>query len=545
MEQNQTDVQKMYEDYRKRMSAYPPQDNRFLPSLIPVETFPVENEAAQQEALLHSPQMQSFAAYRKRAKDDLLNPSYHFYAPNGRLNDPNGLCYWNGCYHLFYQVFAEPDMRPHWGHMYSEDMVHWKDLPLALYPDDRSYSPWSGNTLVEEDRVIAMYHGRWAGNCIAISSDPLLLNWAQSAANPVIPLLPDRAENNNRPYDVFDPCIWKEEDGYYSLSGIYYGPHEKRGRGIHNRMVEHLFHSKDLEHWVYMGELAPSGFPQMPEGNDGACPYFLPLGNRYVLFFFSHKSGAYAIWGDYDKQTHRFVPDRIHQFNFGPVGCSSYQAPCAMVDGKGGVYLVFNTTDRDRTLPRQGVMSLMYHVTLAEDNQLRIAPVEQVSSLHGELFQFEQMPLPMFEEQLLDVRGRALDLQFQFQKGDASAIKIQVLKSADGREHTDIVLHMPCIGHRPERYFLTIDSTNSSLKSSVLSRMPESTQIDLGQDEELLDVRILLDRCTLEVFVNNRVVLMQMVYPALPDSDHISITAMGGNATLENAKIWNMKSIYE
>ena len=326
--------------------------------------------------------MAAFAAYRDQAKDDPYNPSYHFYSPCGRLNDPNGLCFWNGHYHLFYQVFAEPDLRPHWGHIYSDDLVHWKDLPLALYPDDRSYAAWSGNTVVEEGRDIAMYHGRWAGNCIATSSDPLLLNWKQSKHNPVIPLLPDRATNGGKPYNVFDPCIWKEGNDYYSLSGIYYGEYETRGKGLHNQMVEHLFHSKDLENWTYMGELAPGGFPQMPMGNDGACPYFLPLGNRYVLFLFSHKSGAYAIWGDYDQITHRFTPDRLHQFNFGPVGCSSYQAPCAMSDGNGGVYLIFNTTDGNKSLPRQGVMSVMYHVTLGDDDQLRISPVESLDCLH-------------------------------------------------------------------------------------------------------------------------------------------------------------------
>ena len=64
----------------------------------------------------------------------------------------------------------------HWGHAVSDDMIHWKDLPLAIYPDIE-YAVFSGSSLVEEDRVIAMYHGFGIGNMIATSSDPLLLNW--------------------------------------------------------------------------------------------------------------------------------------------------------------------------------------------------------------------------------------------------------------------------------------------------------------------------------------------------------------------------------
>ena len=63
-----------------------------------------------------------------------------------------------------------------WGHAVSEDLVRWKDLPIALYPD-QEHDCFSGQTLVEDDRVIAIYHGTRAGNAVATASDPLLVDW--------------------------------------------------------------------------------------------------------------------------------------------------------------------------------------------------------------------------------------------------------------------------------------------------------------------------------------------------------------------------------
>lgn len=514
----------------------------FRPSSVPFESYPDSDEKTQLEALRHSQQLAAYAAYRARVKDHPYNPSYHFYAPDGMINDPNGLCFWQGKCHLFYQAYPPADSRQHWGHLYSEDMVHWKDLPLAIYPD-QEYAVFSGSALAEEDRVIAMYHGRWIGNMIATSHDPLLLNWEKNPANPVIPILPDQSESKGRPYAIFDPFLWKEDSGYYALSGCFYGELEERGKNHHNIMVEHLFHSQDLTHWTYMGELAPGGFPQIERGNDGACPYFWPLGRRHVLFTFSHESGPFAFIGDLDPITHRFTPDRMHRFNFGPVGCSSYQAPCATPDGKGGVYLIFNTKDAYADLERKGAMSMMYHVTLGEDDQLRIRPVDAVDSLHGDGCALSSVHLSAFKEKLMPIRGRALDIQMQIARAGARAIRISVLQSADKREHTDVILHMPT-AHRPQIGYLTVDTANASLRTDIQSRIPETTKFDLAEDEPL-NVRILLDKCMLEVFVNDRVVLMQMMYPTLEDSDHVSVTAVGGDADIQSARIYQMNTIYE
>ena len=79
----------------------------------------------------------------RRAKaDDPHRPRFHFVNPEYALNDPNGLCLWQGCWHLFYQARPPEDPRQHWGHAVSPNLIHWRDLPYAIGPgpEDKSYS---------------------------------------------------------------------------------------------------------------------------------------------------------------------------------------------------------------------------------------------------------------------------------------------------------------------------------------------------------------------------------------------------------------------
>ena len=114
-------------------------------------------------------------ARREELASDPYRPLYH-YSAFTNFGDANGFCQWQGKYHLFYQFGPEGAGRVHWGHCYSEDLIHWHDLPVALYPDTELHC-FSGQVVVEEDRVAAIYHGKKSGNAIATASDPLLLNW--------------------------------------------------------------------------------------------------------------------------------------------------------------------------------------------------------------------------------------------------------------------------------------------------------------------------------------------------------------------------------
>ncbi|MBK7478774.1 MAG: hypothetical protein IPI69_02955 [Bacteroidales bacterium] len=78
----------------------------------------------QEKQLEENPLIIRMIESRKKLSTDKYRPLYYYVNPEGNLNDPNGLCYWNGYWHLFYQAYPPKDTRQHWGHAISKDLVH-------------------------------------------------------------------------------------------------------------------------------------------------------------------------------------------------------------------------------------------------------------------------------------------------------------------------------------------------------------------------------------------------------------------------------------
>ena len=393
-------------------------------SKVPKRTYS-STLAEQQQELKSDGLMSRFAASRRQLSSDRYRPLYHYVNPEGNLNDPNGLCYWQGRYHLFYQAYPPEDPRQHWGHAVSDDLVHWSDLPLAVYPDPEE-ACYSGSTLVEDDRVIAIYYGRGHGNIVAVSSDPLLLNW-QKLPGPGIPMV--EPDDDGLPYRVYDPCIWREDDGYYSLSGSYW-----KGEFFRDcRMVQHLFFSQDLSRWTYLGPLTEEDVFTGP-GEDAAVPYFWPIGDKHILVFASHQRGAQYLLGDYDRVHHKFRPHDHGRFSFGSMKNGSIHAPSATPDGRGGIYVIYNM---NRGRPTEGwsdIMSLPRILTLGEDGALRQAPVTALESLRNEHRSLGETAIPANDEIVLDgIQGSSLELDLEIDLQDAREVCLTVLRSPRSR----------------------------------------------------------------------------------------------------------------
>ena len=132
--------------------------------------------------------------------EDYYRPAYHFTPPRQWMNDPNGLVYYKGTYHLFYQYHPQGNTwgPMHWGHATSTDLFNWQDQPIALYPND-SGTIFSGSAVADiqntagfkrgtEDPLVAIYtlNAKRQHQSLAYSTDGGK-NWNQYAGNPVLP----------------------------------------------------------------------------------------------------------------------------------------------------------------------------------------------------------------------------------------------------------------------------------------------------------------------------------------------------------------------
>jgi len=501
-------------------------------SRVPKFTF--ADTLEQQEAQLRTnPLMERFVRSRRELAGDRYRPIYHYVNPEGSLNDGNGLCFWKGRWHLFYQAYPPEDTRQHWGHAVSDDLIHWRDLPYAIYPHPERKC-YSGSALVEEGRVIAMYHGTEVGNMVAVSSDPLLLNWEKVTGKAVIPM--KSPDGSPLPYQVYDPCIWKKEGMYYSLSGGHLpGPGGKRTR------ANFLFRSKDLARWEYLHPFVEDDRFSLV-GDDGACPYFWPIGERHILLFTSHMSGPQYLLGDYDKQRDKFVATAHGDFNFGAMKPAGVHAPTAAPDGKGGVIVIFNMNPGKRTKGWNQIMSLPRRLTLLAKDELATEPAGDIESLRYDHRHVGTTKLTANQEIVLEnIRGSAMEIIAEIEPRKAPMIEMNVLRSPNREEFTRIMFFRNR-GYRGNS-IISIDSSRSSVLADVLSRAPETGPVSIGPDEPLR-MRVFIDKSVVEVFVNGKQCVALRVYPGREDSTGVSLRSQGQDAVLKSLDAWQMRNIY-
>lgn len=526
----------------------PTQDSAHSDYTSPVPRFLfADTQEEQEKQLARNPLLERFRRSRAQLAKDPHHPIFHFTSPENRLNDPNGLSYWNGKWHMFYQGYPPEHPRQHWGHAISDDLIHWRDLPYAIYPGPER-ACYSGTVYIdhETNRAIALYHGTKAGTMCATSSDPLLLNWRKVTGGAVIPY-PKPGEPKPK-YNIFDPCIWKKDGWYYALTAGPKGGMQFRSMYLHR--------SKDLVTWEHLHEFLENDRFSLA-GDDGACPYFWPIGTgenqKHILCHFSHMSGGKYMLGSYDTRRDKFVVDAGGDFNFGACGPCGLHAPSAYPDGRGGVNVIFNVNEGKPTRGWNRTMSLPRKLTLRANglfNLLNVEPAGDVESLRGKHVHIGKMPIPANKEIVLEnVHGNSLELMAEFAPRKGQTIELNILRSPDGEEVTRIQCFrdrgMRIIGNRvPPPTVVSIDSSRASTASDVLGRPPETANVDMPRKEPL-QLRVFIDRSIVEVFINGRQCVTARVYPSRNDSVGVSLRAQGKDAELVFLDAWQMKSIYE
>ncbi|TPV50116.1 glycoside hydrolase family 32 protein [Pseudarthrobacter phenanthrenivorans] len=496
-----------------------------------------------------------------RAEADPLRPRFHFVSPAGWLNDPNGVCQWNGVYHLFYQYNPEGAFhhRIQWGHATSMDLVTWTDQPVALEPSPGPDADgcWSGVLVDDGGTPTLVYSGRLDGRelpCVAVGSGDLS-TWTKAPENPVITAPPAGVDITA----YRDHCVWREGSRWRQLvgSGI-------RGRGG----TAFLYESADLRSWDYVGPLLIGDASQGdPAGTDwtgtmwecvdlfragaGSLGSVPAEGSPDVLVFSAWNDGdtRHPLYWTGRYAGDSFEPSALHRLDYGG---RYFYAPQSFLDGAGR-RIMFGWLQEGRSDAAMveagwsGVMSLPRVVTVAGDGTLAFAPVPGLAALRR-----NHVGLParvLVGSGLLDtgVLGNQLDLELDVQLEPGAVLRLGVLGSADGAEETVIELSRAQGGAAggEGQCVLRLDRTRSSLAPAgggeAAVDVEEKSGPVLLRDGEV-HLRVLVDRSAVEIFANGKP-LTARVYPTL-GGGRVTLSAPEGTVRLLGFDAWTMADIW-
>ncbi len=277
---------------------------------------------------------------------DGFRPLAHFTAETGWINDPLGLTYHGGRYHLFFQFVpnrVEWNYTCHWGHAVGDDLVSWTQRPTALSPGGDDGGVWSGSIVRESDRaratgaadgaagetvgtqlyytsVSAETRGFGRGRVrVATPEDETWEVWHKGA---FVADLPDDIEASEfrDPHVLHDGTTWRMILGGGLTDGT---------------AVAWTWTSPDRLTWTYAGELARRSRDERENwtGSVWECPVLIPLDGRWVLVMSVWEEGTpfYVAYGVGDLVDGRFVAQRWGRLSHGP----SYYASSTFVDAEG------------------------------------------------------------------------------------------------------------------------------------------------------------------------------------------------------------------
>ena len=473
--------------------------------------------------------------YHERAR-----PQFHFSSRRGWSNDPNGLVFHEGEYHLFYQhnPYGWNWGNMHWGHAVSADLVHWKELPEALYPDEHG-TMFSGSAVVDEHdtagfqvgdekTMVAIFTAAPLGDERRVTATTLREHpctqgiafshnrgrtWTKYAGNPVLPAIHPTTR---------DPDVSWFEPHKKWLMALYL---DKRGSSADFSVPEDngyaLFSSKDLKHWEKLCDVTLHG--------DGECPNFFEIpveGNAgETRWIFYGAAGRYMI-GTFDGQM--FVPESgphvLHHGNCFYAAQTFNHVPAS--DGR-RILIPWGRSDARTGLDRgppiyQGMpFNQMMGIPVALELrptevglQLFAMPVKELQSLRVASRAIEPQPLRPGDNPLRDVQAELLDISAQLAVGDAEEI-----------------------GFDLRGVKLTYDMQRQEL-SCLDKKAP------LPAQDGRIRLRLLVDRTSVDIFGNEGRLYMPMGMSIDPDNRSLQVYARGGSARIDSLEVFELQSAW-
>lgn len=458
--------------------------------------------------------------------------NYHFMPPVHWMNDPNGLIFYKGEYHLFYQHYPyAPKWGPmHWGHAKSRNLFHWEHLPVALAPSEwydkgelESHGCWSGSAVDDDGVLTLIYTGHVEENhpqetqCVARSKDGI--HFEKYENNPVIKAAPE--ENC---FGFRDPKVWKHEDKWYMIVGS--------GKDEIGKI--HLYQSKDLNTWDYMGVAAESDGTM---GNMWECPDLFPLQDKHVLVISPmniKERNLYAI-GDMDYDAGKFTFDHFQVLDFG----SDFYASQTLLDDKNRRILIAwmeiwgsKSIEEAKDYGWLGAMTIPRELIVAENGTLLMRPVEEHKQLRNRHFSFKNITL----ENVTKIIDKFSEVSYELNalieiNEDVQEVGFSLRCSEDDTEKTVVT-------YKVVEGLLEVDKNLSGNGVQGISVAP------LNHKDGRIHLQIFVDVSSIEVFANHgEKVITNRIYPS-ENSKQVKVFTRGGKATI-NMDVWTIDSVWD
>ena len=420
-----------------------------------------------------------------------FRPVYHHTPLYGWMNDPNGMFYKDGVWHLYYQYnpYGSQWENMHWGHSTSRDLIHWEHQPMALEPDWLG-SIFSGSCVTNGDEVVALYTsaGHHQMQSMAVSKDGGR-TFQKYSGNPVLTTSDVPDFRDPRPF-------WNEDIRAWNL--ILAAGQEMR-----------IYSSKDLKEWKY-----ESSFGKEYGNHSGVweCPDLFKIDNKWVLLCNINPGGPFGgsatqyFIGDFDgkKFTCESMPKVTKWMDYGKdhyATVSFYNAPknrrVVLAWMSNWQYANQVPTKQFRSansIPRD--LGLFNH---GEETYLSVVPSEEMLAVRGQKL---KKPTETCEI-VVDVKGSAV-IELANAKGE------KVVMNYDAQKET-----------------FSMDRTKSGDVSFSESFPCETTAPTYGSVRQL---RIFIDRCSVEAFDSSgKMAMTNLVFPSEP---YNNIKVKGGKATI-------------
>ncbi|MDO4536461.1 MAG: sucrose-6-phosphate hydrolase [Clostridium perfringens] len=460
--------------------------------------------------------------------NNIFNNSYHFQAPFGLINDPNGLSYFNSEYNIFFQwnPFSCEHKYKHWGIVTTKDFINYTIPKIALEP--REYYDkdgcYSGSSIEKDGQLEILYTGnvkrnngeRLSYQCRAIMDKKHEIK----KLGPVVASIPDGYTSNFR-----DPKI-------YLKNGIYYFVIGAQTKKLKGRVL--LYSSLDMINWVYEGEIKTylEEFGYMWE-----CPNIFTLKNRDILLFspqglkkeeFKYQNiyqSGYII-GELDYDTLKFSHGNFIELDMG----FDFYAPQVFQDYKGRIIVIGwmgvpeEYEKNHESLQENWIHCLtMPRELVLQGNKIYQKPVSEIKLLRGDkCFKKENFSQRYLE--FSNINENSYEVTLDINKKN-TVIKIEIYKGTN-------------------EYF----ECNISDKVGFISREniingPKGIRKFKINDRDNIKINIFVDKSAIEIYINDGEIVLSSRVFAKDNSTGFRVEGLDELLSINNLEIWKLKEI--